>query len=276
MGELTMLELGKRRDGFTLIELLVVIAIIMILVALLLPAVQAAREAARRSSCANNVKQLALAIDLHEKTHKAYPTGGWGANYVGDPDAGFGANQPGGWIFNILPYIEQESLRRIGSGQAAATKRAALEELLKTAIPILHCPTRRGSQLFPYTGPRPLANVNPPAEVAKSDYAINPKISFKQSEVMSGELYRSKGLSKIVFLGEKSVAEVHYEDGQAKGDKLTMYVGDCEDIRRNVTDKPGSDSNGGTGFGSAHLAGCNVTMGDGSVRYVLLKEKMQP
>lgn len=94
------------RNGFTLVELLVVIAIIAILMALLLPAAQSAREAARRIHCANSVKQLALGCVKHEATHRHFPTGGWGFAWIGDPDRGFGWQQPGGWIFNILPYIE--------------------------------------------------------------------------------------------------------------------------------------------------------------------------
>ena len=81
------LAIASRRDaatchGFTLVELLVVIAIIGILVALLLPAIQAAREAARRSQCQNNVKQWSLACLLHLDAHKAFPTGGWPGIFV--------------------------------------------------------------------------------------------------------------------------------------------------------------------------------------------------
>src|SRR5690606_9271106 len=72
----------RKRSAFTLVELLVVIAIIGILVALLLPAIQAAREAARRSQCKNNLKQLALGCLNHHDTHKFFPTGGWGYAYV--------------------------------------------------------------------------------------------------------------------------------------------------------------------------------------------------
>src|SRR5215208_1969930 len=103
-----------RRDGFTLVELLVVIAIIGILVALLLPAVQAAREAARRNQCKNNVKNIALGCLLHEDTHKFLPSAGWGRKWSGDPNRGYGENQPGSWIYNILAYIEEQTVHDLG------------------------------------------------------------------------------------------------------------------------------------------------------------------
>jgi len=108
-----------RRDGsaFTLVELLVVIAIIGILVALLLPAVQAAREAARRTHCFNNLKQMGLAAQNHQSAHGFLPSGGWGFRWVGDPDLGFGKSQPGGWVYSLMPYIEYQNVYAIGFGR---------------------------------------------------------------------------------------------------------------------------------------------------------------
>jgi type II secretory pathway pseudopilin PulG len=95
---------------------LVVIAIIGILVAMLMPAIQSARESGRRTTCANQLKQLAFAALNHHNTHKTLPAGGWGYAWIGDPDRGNGRKQPGGWIYNSLPYLEETNLHDLGMG----------------------------------------------------------------------------------------------------------------------------------------------------------------
>jgi prepilin-type N-terminal cleavage/methylation domain-containing protein/prepilin-type processing-associated H-X9-DG protein len=174
----------SRRSGFTLVELLVVIAIIGILVALLLPAVQAAREAARRTQCKNQMKQIGLATMNHHDTVGHYPTSGWGWRWQPDPNKGLGVDQPGGWTFNILPFIEEQSLRDAASGEGTRDEiETRLMQLIQTPIPVYTCPSRRTPQLYPYvnTVTQTLAanmskcRGNPPGScnVARTDYAGN-------------------------------------------------------------------------------------------------------
>src|SRR4051794_9779027 len=117
-----MHSLRRRRPGFTLIELLVVIAIIAVLIALLLPAVQAAREAGRRSQCINNMKQMALAFLNYESVVGSYPAGSVGPNNGSGSaptfptnwfDTVHGTGTPlgfFGWPAAILPYMEQQQI----------------------------------------------------------------------------------------------------------------------------------------------------------------------
>jgi prepilin-type N-terminal cleavage/methylation domain-containing protein len=133
-----------RERGFTLVELLVVIAIIGVLIALLLPAVQAAREAARVTQCKNNLRQIGLAGQSHLSAYKSFPTGGWGWSWVGDADRGNGINQPGGWIYNVLPYIEGGAIRTMGKGLSGTQKYAAHSDMQGIVLSYFNCPSRRG------------------------------------------------------------------------------------------------------------------------------------
>jgi prepilin-type N-terminal cleavage/methylation domain-containing protein/prepilin-type processing-associated H-X9-DG protein len=174
---------GRAAGAFTLVELLVVIAIIGILVALLLPAIQAAREAARRTQCKNQVKQLALGCLLHEDAHKFLPSGGWRDSFSPDPNRGYGASQPGSWVYSILAYIEEQGLRDLGKGETfngstgSAGFQQAITKLHQTPVPGFHCPTRRPAKLYGYIGAGPSWFTPQPPEVGfptvKGDYAAN-------------------------------------------------------------------------------------------------------
>ncbi|MFO0900850.1 MAG: DUF1559 domain-containing protein [Pirellulales bacterium] len=295
-----------RRSAFTLVELLVVIAIIGVLIALLLPAVQAAREAARRTQCINNVKQLALGMHLHYDQHKLFPSGGWGWNWTGDPDRGAGKRQPGGWAFQVLPFIEQQSIYQLGSGTALAQKKQGSAQRVATPLAIFYCPTRRRAKAYPNVAgsgwyPAPLV-CDPVNFVARGDYAANAgpsdgdaafgpgPTSYEQGD---GKLYgwpnmtsffgicanRSEvsvadildGTSNTYLLGERYLRPDNYENGQDIGDNEGIYSGDDQDVVRFVGPVPGQDQPGlerNRAFGSAHTGQFNMALADASVRGV--------
>jgi prepilin-type N-terminal cleavage/methylation domain-containing protein/prepilin-type processing-associated H-X9-DG protein len=131
---------GRAQRGFTLVELLVVIAIIGVLVALLLPAIQAAREAARRTQCKNNAKQIMLSMLNHVEAKQAFPSGGiypWPAieDYVVSPGgAAYGPDKQGlSWAFQILPYLEGQTVYNLRNEK----------QMESTAISMYYCPSRR-------------------------------------------------------------------------------------------------------------------------------------
>jgi prepilin-type N-terminal cleavage/methylation domain-containing protein len=166
-------RLGFRRAGFTLVELLVVITIIGILISLLLPAVQSAREAARRTQCANNLKQIGLAAINHEHDLGFLPTGGWGWRWGGDPERGFNSRQPSGFFYNILPFMDQVNLHNMGAGLPDPQKRDAISQATSTPLAAFNCPTRRQSIAYPYVHSSPYYNMTKPSVVGRSDYAAN-------------------------------------------------------------------------------------------------------
>jgi prepilin-type N-terminal cleavage/methylation domain-containing protein/prepilin-type processing-associated H-X9-DG protein len=140
---------SRKRRAFTLVELLVVIAIIGILMALLLPAVQFARESARRVQCSNNLGQISKAILLHENALKVLPTGGdlpnpLLANYITSTGAVFGPDKQGaGWTFQILPYLEGSIIQNQRGANAAQ-----MQTMIQgSVIDMYFCPSRRRNVL---------------------------------------------------------------------------------------------------------------------------------
>ncbi len=182
-----------RSSGFTLVELLVVMTIIGILVSLLLPAVQRSRESARITQCANNMHQIGLAAITHEQDATFFPTGGWCWGWAGDPDRGFGHRQPGGFFYNLLPFLDAKNLHDMGAGMPDAQKRDAISLATQTPIAMFNCPSRRRAIAYPYIHGSPYANMTKPSVIGRSDYAANGGdnppggISFGVSTLSAGD-----------------------------------------------------------------------------------------
>ncbi|MBR6436356.1 MAG: DUF1559 domain-containing protein [Thermoguttaceae bacterium] len=180
-------NLHRCRRAFTLVELLVVIAIISTLIGLLLPAVNSAREAARNMQCKNNLRQMGTAASAHLERQKFFPTGGWGPKWVGYPDYGFGKSQPGGWVYTILPYLDQERLFNYNhlannsAGYNETNAQKSVKDMVESPLKVCNCPSRRRSQTYPlrssttvlYGGDTGSKSISIASMVAKCDYAAN-------------------------------------------------------------------------------------------------------
>ncbi len=130
----------SRRRGFTLIELLVVIAIIAILIALLLPAVQQAREAARRTQCKNNLKQMGLAMHNYHDVYNMFPVGA-----LARPSGTFGIDISIGAFASILPYLEQANLKSLYNDLKTWEQQSPV--IATTIVPAYLCPSNTGPQV---------------------------------------------------------------------------------------------------------------------------------
>ena len=217
-------NLKNPRLGFTLVELLVVITIIGILIALLLPAVQAAREAARQLQCKNNLKQLALACLNHEEIHNRFPTGGWGCGWTGDADRGTDWRQPGGWIYNILPYLEQQAMHDMGAGMATAEKNAANLQRLGVPLSVLYCPTRRKTTVYPWAlgvWNNPVANAGSPTLAGRSDYAGNGGDFYTDAAFPVDPAWNTLSIPQ---LGPASFSEIENPPGQMTVNARTTFA----------------------------------------------------
>ena len=222
---------GILRRGFTLVELLVVIAIIAMLVTLLLPAVQAAREAARNLHCKNTLKQISLSALNYESATGHFPGDGWGWRWVGDPDRGAADEQPGSWLYRVLPFTEAKeiwSLAADGEPEVQTEKQmngAALA--IGTHLPWFNCPTRKDERLTPLSqGNWPYRNSGPTAAAATISYGANwgdAQIRFPSGpRNLQSEFPEYPKGNGVVFWRSKLQTQ-HIEDGLSKTYFVTEY-----------------------------------------------------
>jgi prepilin-type N-terminal cleavage/methylation domain-containing protein/prepilin-type processing-associated H-X9-DG protein len=310
-----MLRLRSRRcSGFTLIELLVVIAIIAVLIGLLLPAVQKVREAAARMKCQNNLKQMALACHSYHDSIGILPTGGIQDYYGGrvgpgappwngaSPLQALGAQQPWNWMYQILPYIEQNNDFNQGVSSLVRT----------TPVSLYNCPSRRPPTLigtfilhdYAGNGGTTWCPANDPTTW---NGTIVPSYVNNGAWVPVGTVTLmaiTDGTSNTLLLGEKFVSINQYSVGAEWGDNASSIgTGNTWISSRVAIHQPRQDQiasaatqevappnagapgiNGRCGpwglgapadgggyydyWGSPHPGGFNVALADGSIRSV--------
>ncbi len=251
-----------RATGFTLIELLVVIAIIAILIALLLPAVQQAREAARRTQCRNNLKQIGLAFHNYHEAYNKLPAGGNDTGSGWPCGACCNSNNRGEWnyMYQILPMIDQANLFNETNDTV----------IYNTPVAAFYCPTRRSPAIY--------------GSAAKSDYAGN---GGDGQSAYNGTLIRRScklainfsdvrdGTSNTLLIGEKQTNLKNF-GGSGGDNEPWVNSGWDEDHIRNgaIANSPRPDTAHpveppafwSQRFGSAHVDAFNGVMTDGSVR----------
>jgi prepilin-type N-terminal cleavage/methylation domain-containing protein len=295
------LSFGRGRQAFTLVELLVVIAIIGVLVALLLPAVQAAREAARRMSCTNKLKQLGLALHNYHDTHRTFPPGvllfGSGANC---PPMG-GTNETGAsWLVLLLPYLEQQPLYQQFNFHQRFVGRFNLINQSPNGpwqfqpLALVKCPSdpkaiANGSVVTNYVGVagggcNGLTNCGnlpaPDCEGAAGRLYFSNGVFFKNSNVRLANI--TDGTTNVYLLGETNYMRVpsdanvgtNYPSWAAGADLRVPAINSSYQTMAAAVlpiNSPAlpTDSGGFMRlFGSHHVRGCNMTLADGSTRFV--------
>jgi prepilin-type N-terminal cleavage/methylation domain-containing protein/prepilin-type processing-associated H-X9-DG protein len=292
----------KRRSGFTLVELLVVIAIIGILVALLLPAVQSAREASRRNSCQNNLKQIGLGIQNFEHANGYYPDAWYTPGDIS------GSVAWGGWCMKILPFIEQDGVYKAYDqtkswwameNQQAVNAQIKTYSCASSAIPHI----RTGLTVLNGEGPFPdrtmaigdyiilrgyIDSVTVPAPIESRVPGMLMGITdtgggSAAANCKTRHAMVTDGVSNTAMIGERTARPGYWVKRQRVSDTNTMYAFDggwasyqsvwfrtfLSDAQTTVTSGVGPcviNCNNGFDIYSFHDSGGNVVFGDGSVR----------
>ena len=288
------------RTGFTLVELLVVIAIIGILIALLLPAVQAAREAARRSQCTNNLKQLGIAMHNYHDSFKSFPSG-----YIQHVPA---VDNEGHWAWSafILPYVEQAPLHdqlKVGTVPVSvAMLTPALLDAMQTPLAAFRCPSAAGQpDIHDEPGRRIKANGGSESGLAVTNYITNNStfglkkpggtdpytqalgVFYRHSKVAFRDI--TDGSSNVILVGERAyilnnvkafagalfatrdangTGPYNSSSGSASNQGLiSIFGGGAAVINAAAT-----SGQGRIAYSSNHPGGANFCLCDGSVRFL--------
>jgi len=279
----------SRNKGFTLIELLVVIAIIAVLVALLLPAVQQAREAARRSSCKNNLKQLGLALHNYHDVHGVFPPGCMSETNDVDPPTG---PQQWGWQVMLFPQMDQaprfNQLNVNGRRLVDLLNNAGQRDIVREPIPSLRCPSDTTSdtvegtpQTMDFDG---FAAVGTNYFGGTTNYlGVGPFVSLDLARDRPGTIFSRNSKNRFRDMTDGSsntfaIGERHFQcsagvwsgvrnDG-GPGPRGINYVLGRVSIPLNFTQNRTGNNSCVEAFSSFHTGGSQFVMADGSVKFI--------